>query len=542
MERTALLNLPEGLQVAQIHITESGLLVDVAATAPLSQCPLCAQASDSIHCHYRRILHDVPCAGRRVQLCVTVRKFTCRNPLCERKVFTERIPSLMKPWARMTIRCDQHITALGLATSGKAGARLAARLGMLTTRQTILRRIMALPDPKGGSIVFLGIDDFGFRRGYRFGTLLVNLESRRVVDLLPDRFSETAAAWMKQHPDLAVVSRDRGSDYAKAAALGAPQAVQCADRFHIVQNLTEATQLLLSRCQAEILAAANAPTESPPEETTPQEIPIEEWRPKEPAAVKKARLTRRAGRYAKYQQVVSLNKQGLTTREIALQSELSERTIRDWLARGTFPEAKKRRKRQSCFDEFAPYVFQRWKDGERNGLTLHRELREQGYTGSERTVYRYLETLKQAEIRASTRSTPLSRLQHFSAKTAVWLFVRPHKRLDEIEQEDLAAYCQASSTLKQAYMLVQEFLGMVHQREGERLDAWLAKVAESDLPELQRFAHGVDLDKAAVQAGLTWPINNGTVEGHVTKLKLIKRQGYGKAGFPLLRKRVLHAV
>jgi transposase len=295
------------------------------------------------------------------------------------------------------------------------------------------------------------------------------------------------------------------------------------------------------RLLTEILAT-NPSTESSLEESTAQAIPIEEWRPKEPAHVEKARLARRAGKYARYQQVVAFEKQGLTTKEIALRMDLSERTVRRWLATGAFPEAKKRRKRQSCFDDFAPYVLKRWQDGEHAEITLYHEIREPGYTGSERTVYRYLETLKQVEIRESACPMCFSRLQHFSANTAVWLFVRPPKRLDEIEQEDLAAYCQASPTLKQAYTLVQEFLQLVHQRKGEQLDAWLAKVAASDLPELQQFARGVELDKAAVQAGLTWPINNGMVEGHGTKLKLIKRQGYGKAGFPLLRKRVLHAV
>ena len=140
------------------------------------------------------------------------------------------------------------------------------------------------------------------------------------------------------------------------------------------------------------------------------------------------------------------------------------------------------------------------------------------------------------------KSANLHRLQKFSANTAVWLFVRDPKKLDEIEREELAAFCQASPTLKLAYNLIQDFLNMVHKRQGEQLDAWLEKVAESGLAELQSFAAGVEKDKDAVRAGLTWPINNGMVEGHVTKLKLIKRQGYGRAGFPLLRKRVLHAL
>ncbi len=225
MEGTSLFDLPEGMQVLQIHITEQGLVIEVVATSPTARCPACLAMPDSIHCHYCRVLCDVPCAGRRVQLCATVRKFTFRNPLCERKVFAERLPTFVKPWARTTIRYSEHITALGLAISGQVGARLAARLGMVTTRQTILRRIMDLPDPPTESILFLGIDDFSFLRGRRFGTILVNIETRHVVDLLPDRKAETAASWIRHYPDLMAVSRDRGGDYAAAAARSLPSYV-----------------------------------------------------------------------------------------------------------------------------------------------------------------------------------------------------------------------------------------------------------------------------------------------------------------------------
>src|SRR5947209_8894250 len=420
MEGAVLLQLPEGMRLDQIQITENGLVIEVVATHPTSCCPLCSEPSSSIHCHYHRTLRDVPCAGRQVQLLLTVRKFTCRNPYCERKVFAERLPEFVEPWARMTIRFCQQITSIGLCTCGKAGARLAARLGIHTTRQTILRRIMDLPDVLTGSVLFLGIDDFSFRCGYRFGTILVDLESRRVIDLLPDRQAETSAAWMRQHPDIAVVSRDRGGEYAKAASQGAPQATQCADRFHIVKNLTEATQLLLARCQAEILAAKDQ-EESARQEPNKPLISIEQWRPPEPRSVEKARLVRRAGRYARYQQVVECGHQGMTSKEIAGRLGLSDRTVQKWLAAGTFPEARKRRKKASSFDAFALYVLKRWKEGEHKAITLYREIKAQGYTGSERSVYRYLATLKQAEIHVSVN---IERMKKYTPNTAVWLGCR----------------------------------------------------------------------------------------------------------------------
>ena len=537
MEGTTLLQLPEGMQLDQIQITGQEVLIEICTTSPTACCPHCSHSSSSIHCHYQRTLRDIPCAGRRVQLCLTVRKFTCCNSSCSRKVFAERLPDFVEPWARTTTRFCQHITCIGLSVCGNGGVKLAACLGIQTSRQTILRRIMDLPDAPPGALVFVGIDDFSFRRGFRFGTILVNFESHRVVDLLPDREAETAAQWMREHPDIAVVSRDRGTAYASAASEAVPHAVQCADRFHIVKNLTEAVQLLLARCQPEILAAH--PSGASPLDSQKQVISIQEWRPPEPAHVEKARLARRSGRYARYQQVVALHGQGMKTQEIAKRLDISDRTVRDWLKHGSFPEARSRRKRQSSFDLFASYVLSRWQAGERNGLVLWREIKEQGYTGSDRSVYRYLKMLKLTEVRTEV---PLHRLSKFSANAAAWLFVRDPKTLDEVEQEDLAAFCHVSPTLKKAYDLIQEFLEMVHHRKGDRLDKWLTRVVESDLPELMPFASGIEKDKDAVRAGLTWSINNGMVEGYVTKLKLIKRQGYGRASFPLLRKRVLHAL
>jgi transposase len=228
MEGTPLLSLPEGMLVEQIQITENGLVIAVVATHPTSCCPLCSEMSSSIQSHYRRVLRDVPCAGRRVQLLLIVRKFYCRNPLCQRKVFTERLPTFVEPWARTTIRFCQQLTSIGLATCGKGGARLASRLGIQTSRQTILRRFLDLPNVSTGSILFLGIDDFAFRRGYRFGTILVNLESHKVVDLLPGREAETSAAWMGQQPDLMVVIVEVGMPKPRRLALHKPLSVRIA--------------------------------------------------------------------------------------------------------------------------------------------------------------------------------------------------------------------------------------------------------------------------------------------------------------------------
>lgn len=529
MEGNPLLPLSKGMRIEQMQESPNEVKVVVVATHPTSSCPLCREPSSSVHSRYQRTVRDAPCAGRRILLLLTVRKFFCRNPLCKRKIFTERLPDLVASWARMTIRLSSQVASIGLATCGKGGTRLADRLGMQTSRSSVLRRIMALPSPSYPNAVQLGVDDFAFRRGFRFGTILVDLERHRIIDLLPNRQAETVAQWMREHPDISAVSRDRGGEYAKAASQAVPWATQSADRFHLAKNLTEATQLLLARCQAEILEAGKAGEQSEP---------VLEFRPRESEQDKKARLARREGRLARYQEVEKLHQQGMKAEEIAQHLALSPRTVYRWLAAGAFPAAKQRRKKASSFDAFAPFILKRWKQGERRGAKLILELQEQGYRGSERTVYRYLATLKETDGKVSL---PNHRLPQYSSNTAVWLFVRDFDSLGEVEQEDLTALRQASQILNKAYCLVQEFFSILHKREGHRLEQWLAKVAKSGLPELQQFARGVERDKEAVQAGLTWEINNGQVEGQVTKLKLIKRTMYGKAGFALLRQRVLHA-
>ncbi len=234
---SSLFSLPEGLQVERIELQGNLLAVSIVSVLPSSCCPLCSQASSQVHSWYQRTLRDIPCAGRQVVFHLSVRKFFCRNPDCARKIITLRLPTFVEPWAQVTRRLFEAVQAVGFATSGELGTRLADRIGIHSSPTTMLRRMrMALSSPSSCQVSLLGIDAWSFRRGRKFGTLLVNLASHTVLDLLPDRNAESAATWMREHPEIEVVSRDRGGEYASAAVAGAPQAIQCADRFHILQK------------------------------------------------------------------------------------------------------------------------------------------------------------------------------------------------------------------------------------------------------------------------------------------------------------------
>lgn len=547
MEVKLALALPEGLEMTGIEIVDEVLTVTLVSTQISPCCPLCGTAARRVHSRYTRQIADLPCGGQQLRLLVQVRKCFCEVATCARKIFSERLTSFVDAFARVTRRLYQIVQVIGLATGGRLGVRVTDRLGIQTTRQTILRRIMALPTEPVGEVSQIGIDDFSFRRGRKFGTIVVDLQTHKMLDVLPDRTAETSAAWMAAHPELEIVSRDRGGDYAAAARKAAPQATQIADRFHLMKNLTEAVELALARCRAEIRKAA---FDALPEEerkmgdplTLPTEfVSLENWKPAPDPCTERERLTRQAQRQDRYEQVLALQAQGLGNKEIARRVGLTARTLENWQKKG-FPQAGRRRKRSSCFDPYASYVLSRWEQGCTNGLQIYREIKEQGYIGTEKTVYRFLVPLRRKQRIIQKAVVPHAPLQDFSAHDAVWLFVRDQAKLDEKEQATLTAICQASETAKTTYQLVQAFRDMLHTRSGEKLDDWLSSVKASQIRELQSFVTGCERDKAAVVAGLTLPQNNGLVEGKVNKLKLIKRMGYGRAEFPLLRQRVLHAL
>jgi transposase len=240
MKVKPLLALPKEFEVRSMDVTAEKVTITATSTQKVAACPLCSSLALRVHSHYLRHIADLPCGGRQVCLALHVRKFFCDVITCPRKIFAERLTPFVEPQARGTSRLCQIVQIIGLSTGGMLGVRVTDRLGIHTSRMTILRRIMALPTPPVASVVQLGIDDFSFRRGRKFGTILVDMQSHQVIDLLPDRKAETAATWMRLHLEIELVSRDRGGDYASAAAAGAPQAIQCADRFHLLKNLGEA--------------------------------------------------------------------------------------------------------------------------------------------------------------------------------------------------------------------------------------------------------------------------------------------------------------
>lgn len=248
------LSLPPKLSVASLSSTATGLVIQLACRQPSAACPACQQPSERIHSHYVRTIADVACGGRGVLLKLTVRKFVCRTPTCERQIFTERLTEFVQPYARMTNRLRHCLQELGIQLGALPSVRLAPQLGMPIKKASVLRLLRGVAPPVSEPVRILGVDDFCWRRGKTYGTILVDLERGVPIDLLPDRQGETLGKWLVAHPSVELISRDRGGEYAAAGRRGAPQALQTADRFHVLRNLSEALERGLHRYRAQLKA------------------------------------------------------------------------------------------------------------------------------------------------------------------------------------------------------------------------------------------------------------------------------------------------
>src|SRR6266567_9284058 len=539
---SSVFHFPAGITIDSIDPSANELVIRIACDFPSMPCPECRQPSARIHSCYQRLVADLPCAGRNVILALALRKFVCGTSTCPRKIFTERLPGLVESYARMTSRLITLMQAIGLVAGGQKGTRLADRFAIATTPPTLLRHLMQLPVPLTRAVRVLGVDDFAWKKRFTYGTILVDLERRKIIDVLADRESATVEAWLQEHSEVKFVIRDRGKDFTKAATLGAPQAQQVVDRFHMVKNLSEVLQEILGHCRAEIRQAeAPLPQLEKAEEERTRPLPTAAtWQQRTPAQVKKAHQARQASRDDRYQQMTTLRAQGLTQREAATRMGMSERAVRNWLKRGAAPTNARQFRRRSIFDPYAAYVLQRWQAGTREGKQLYEEIQAQGFSGTVRIVQRFVQALRDDPEQITL--APATAAERFSSNTATWLFIRDPKQLTAEKQAELELICQRSETARKTYELTQQFLTMLRKRRGQDFETWLSAVEASHIPELGRFAHSLCKDKDAVIAGLTLSYSNGPVEAQVQKLKLVKRSMYGRAKLPLLRQRLLHAA
>jgi transposase len=461
-----------------------------------------------------------------------VRRFFCDVPSCPACTFAEQVEGLTTAYARRTPLLRGMQEAIALALAGRAGARLAARFGLPAGRSTMLRLVRALPDPAAGDVAVLGVDDFALRRGHVYGSALVDMGTHRPVDLLPDREAETFAGGLRAHPGAQVICRDRAGAYADGARAGAPEAAQVADRWHLWHNLAQHVDKAVGRHRGCLTEPGPEPPAGPPPELDLGQAAAEaaDQRFEDSLLVRRTR--------ERFEAVQALRAQGRGIKPIMRELGLARETVRRF-ARAASAEdllANARGRRPSVLDDFKPYLHQRWNAGHTNVLQLHAEIKAVGYRGSYATVRSYLQP-----FRALGTAPPPVPAPPKARQVASWILRDPATLNDDeqVKLKDVRARCPHLGALADH---VTEFAKILTGHHGDRLDAWIAAVDADDQPELRSFTTGLKQDYAAVLNGLTLPHSSGAVEGNVNRIKMIKRQMYGRASFDLLRKRVILAA
>ncbi|HEY3740524.1 MAG TPA: ISL3 family transposase [Bryobacteraceae bacterium] len=562
-----------GLTITDFTITTDFVVLAATPNSSTACCPKCGVVADRVHSRYRRTIADLPMGGRRLALRLLARRFFCSNAGCQRTIFCERLPMLVDAHARSTNRLADLHRAVGFVASGEPGSRLAEELALPASGDTILRRVTDASADLEPPVRCLGIDDFALRKGQNYGTILIDLERGRVVDILKGRESSEVEAWLKAHPGVEVITRDRASAYANAAANGAPQAMQVADRWHLLKNLREAVERLLDRRRTivqanlksqtplsgdplgpsdewELPTFVDAPIPPPVlgTEIVPPSLPEVPSQPEagqQPetrplTAREQAREAKRQARAEQFDRVHQLHRNGESIRQIAQMLDLNRETVARYLQEETFPERRSALSNLGQASGYRDHIDHRFGEGCRNAAELHRELVAKDFDVSYYAVRRYvrrrLVAMGGESAAKNSSSLPVPRVP--SAKQLAFTIIRKPEERDDEERVHVEILNGIDDELTGALELVIQLAAMIRGLLAQTLQAWLTKADASACPEIRNFARTLRQDEKAVQAGMTEAWSNGPVEGQVNRLKTIKRQMYGRAGFELLRARV----
>jgi len=534
------------LETWTLEPAQSAITINLRARQTTARCPLCGRRSKRVHSRYERTLADLPWGEYAVTVLLSVRRLFCDNKKCERRLFAERLPDVAVPWARRTTRLAGRLTAVGLALGGAAGVRLGRKLGLAASRNTLLRLVRRVPMPDIATPSALGVDDWALRKRHTYGTVLVDLDQRRPVALLPGREADTLATWLRDHPGVEVISRDRAGAYAKGARNGAPKAVQVADRFHLLQNLAETLEVVFTAHAKDLRAAEQGCREAGTAEHGTVPIP----QPKPQAKARVLAAARREPRLAAHKRVWELHGQGYSGQAIARHLGISRSTVFRHLRSEAFPERKSRGDAgHSLLDPWQHVVFEHWNIGRRHGRQMFRTLQQNGYRGSYPTLARYLQRLRAAQgvvLARKPAKQPRPVLvaaprRVLTPRTAAWLVLRRAEKRSPDDHALLAGLRQQAPELGQAVALAEAFTGLIRDHAPDRLDPWLQRAGNSAVRQLQGFAKRLRADYNAVRAGVALAWSNGQTEGQVNRLKTLKRQMYGRANLDLLERRFLLA-
>ena len=519
-------------QIIDCQPLEKGYVLTAFSINKQANCPLCQQVSNRPNGFYCRKPTDLPISDKAVQLKLRLRRFLCLNPACSRRTFSQPCPDWLPAYARRTNRLANAQCSVAMMLGGKAGSRLLAHLYMPTSHDTLLRLIRKWQPGTLKTPTALGVDDWAIRKAKTYGTILVDLDRHQPIDLLEGRTAETLRDWLRIHPGVEVITRDRSGEYARGAREGAPQAQQVADRWHLLQNLEQVLERILTNSYQRL---RTLPT---------SDMDLSTQQPNERLAYimrdysqneLEARHNSRERRLAYYQKVQQLHQAGWSIRQIGRELNLNRTTVRRYALAESFPERIRRPTGRSMLTPYLAYLEQRYQEGCHNAQQLWREICQQGYPGSDSQPTKWLSRRRNEGAQLAEKQTligqplanqmlsspPKPPIELPSTQRLSWLMVRPVSLLEEIDRQLLIHVCR-DPTINQVYNLAKEFTTMVRGRQVEVLDDWLIRCQNTSSALLQQFGLRLQQDYAAVRAALSTEWSNGQTEGQVTRVKLIK--------------------
>jgi transposase len=510
MTTSALCLSKNGLKIQACMATERGWTIEVTAE-PHPVCPDCGSVSTSRHSWYRRMLQDLPIQGAHTMLVLRICRWRCRLPGCRRLVFAERLPEIASKYARRSHDLSLLVRLFGHQVGGRPSVRLLDRLGISLAGTTVLRQ--AMRDTPAASSEHaprvLGLDDWAWSKGQRYGTILVDLETRRVVDLLPDRSASGTAAWLKAHPGAEIICRDRHGLYAQGARGGAPQARQVADRFHLLQNLRELLETEFSQ--------QRGPTRR---DRMPTTVPEQQPSPPVPSS-------NRSALEEQFSIVRQLHHRRVSVADIVRQTGLSRRRVDKWVRLETLPERNRMQLGPCSPGFYYRHLSQRWAENVTGIRQLLSEIQKLGFTGSRSRLADYLSAWRSDVGNACPKTVNvISEMLPIDPVTG--------RRISS-----LTASVLCMKPFAEAHDLVLRFQTMLRYGHLHHLSQWIAAAAKSEVYALQRFAKALKRDRDVIRNAIVEPWSSGQVEGQINRLKTIKRSMYGRGGIGLLRARLL---
>ena len=541
MPTTPLFPLPEALDITSSSERPEEVLLRGTSARPTSKGPCSATPSPAIHSSYRRKPLALPCAGRPLRLLLTVKQFFCRVSDCPRKIFVERLPDLIAVSSRLTLPLRTAVQEVSLATCGKGGERLAGKLGMALSDATLLWSLYLLPLSEVRQVEVLGIDDWSYRRGKRYGSILVELQTHKIIALLPDHTVDSVVTWLEAHPQVGIVSRDRGGVSVDGARQGAPLATQVGDRWHLLKNLGEPVEAFLIR--AHIRLPDPATTAGTPEgaeavsRAPPCPRPLTTyWATPAQQGKTQTRLLRK---WKLYERIHEWHAGGMSLRKIGEELAVARGTVRKSFRQAPEPAVPTPRPlRARKRDPYEDYMLARLAQGCLNAAQLHREITQRGFSGGRSNLKGSLAPLRPSTAKGATPLTGSQRGQALSPRSVRWLLMRERKDLDEEEQAQLDRLLAVSRGAERERSAAHVSFAATRAKH-QPFRSWMEPASKSGLAELKSFVAGVERDYDAVKEALRQPWSQEPTEGQGNKLKTLKRMMYGRAGFRLLRQRLL---